>query len=911
MIYSAFSLNGPWEMAYQESPYATEDCPTVQGSPVEEAVPGYWEDMTDAFRKTPFFRHLRINPEYGIQSYPIADVCPDMALPTIMGTFFYRRTLLCTDIRPSAALHFGGVQSAASVWLNGHFLGRHEGYSAPFEMMLPEGLLTEGENTLVLAVSNHRLQGFDGQPVSGITSRAASEYSGGITGDVELRFYESPLRDVTVGISEDCGQVAVRLTTTEAISCDWAVYDGDNLCRQGSAKGDFSFDTDGLTRWTPENPKRYTLRITCGTATYERDFGIRRLTVEGVHFRLNGKPYYLRGICEHCYYPETVHPTHDIAYYRRVIRKLKALGFNFIRFHTYVPTEEYLQAADELGMLVHVETPNNTTYEEWRDIVRCCRNYTSVVIYCGGNELQIHDGYIEHLRRCADLVHGETDALFSPMSALRGFEYNFIEPDQQDQLRHTPITHHPRRFREMGEFADLYSSYALGHFSYQSHQADPSFVDSWSPIYGKPRVTHEICIDGTYTDLSLKDRYKGTLVGKTDMFASIQRHLADKGLLHKAPLYFANSCQWQRRCRKYGFEAVRRCGQIAGYDFLGPIDTHWHTFGYDVGIMNEFYELKPGETVENVLRYNGETVLLNDLGRKTNFRGGETLTCRILASYYGETTLQNGTLHLRLSMDGKSIVSRKWSVDPLAPGSLATLCDFEALLPTPEKPAEMQLLVTLEGEGLYAENCWELYLFPEAAPAGAKNLLVSSGMTEEALITALAAGRDVVIFGTAPFASNRTSWRIGLAGRTTGHLATVIADHPLLRDMPHEGYCGWQFGEMLEGGAAVLLESDSVPFDPIIDIASPHKNAIRQGTLFAYRALRGRLLVCSFAMKEDDPAAVWLKNEIIRYAAGDDFTPAITVTEAQLRELLHPKVVMGAENTNLAINPNDKTSTRK
>ncbi len=911
MMYKAFSLNGPWEMGYQEEKYTAADCPVFSGSVVKDAVPGYWEDMTGAFQKTSFFRHLRVNPEYGLQQYPIAEVCPDMALPNVMGNFFYRRRFTCAEIIEPVALYLEGVQNAVSVWLNGNFLGRHEGYSAPFELSIPAGMLVEGENTLVLSVSNHRLLGFDDQPVSGITSRAASEYSGGITGDVELRVYNSPMRDAAVLVAEDCQSVFVKLTTVEIVDCDWAVLDGEREIKHGSAAGDFTFDTDGLTLWSPENPKLYTLRITCGTAVYERPFGIRRLTVDGVHLRLNGRPYYLRGVCEHCYYPATVHPTHDLSYYRGVIRKLKQLGFNFIRFHTHIPPREYLQAADELGMLMQVETPNNTTYDEWCHIVRCCRQYTSVVIYCGGNELQIHDKYIAHLQACAGLVHENTDALFSPMSALRGFEYNFIEPDQQDQLAHTPITHHPRRFREMHGFADLYNSYSLGQFSYSSHQADPAKVSEWSDVYGKPRLTHEICIDGTYTDLSLQERYRGTLIGKTDMFASIQRHLETKGLLHKAPTYFANSCQWQRRCRKYCFEAVRRCENMAGYDFLGPIDTHWHTFGYDVGMMNEFYELKPGETVENVRRYNAETVLLNDLGLKTNFRAGETLACRILTSYYGEGTLHDATLRIRLSMNGKTIASRLCPIDNIESGSLAALCTFETALPNVEKPAEMQLSVTLEGDELCAENQWELYLFPAVTESDHGNLLLSDGMTEEELVAALERGEDVVLFGTAPFVSSKTSWRIALAGRTTDHLATVIADHPLLRDLPHEGFCGWQLASMLAGGRAAILESDSVPFDPIIDIASPHKNVIRQGILFEYRALRGRLLVCTFAFHEDDPAAPWLRNEMIRYASSDKFSPAISLTESELRGLLHPQVVMGAENTNLAINPNDKTAQRK
>ena len=59
---------------------------------------------------------------------------------------------------------------------------------------------------------------------------------------------------------------------------------------------------------------------------------------------------------EHAYFPQTVHVPRDLAYYGMVTAKRKELGFNFVRFHTYVPLAEYLEAADELGMLVHVES---------------------------------------------------------------------------------------------------------------------------------------------------------------------------------------------------------------------------------------------------------------------------------------------------------------------------------------------------------------------------------------------------------------------------------------------------------------------------------------------------------------------------------------------------------------------------
>ena len=127
----------------------------------------------------------------------------------------------------------------------------------------------------------------------------------------------------------------------------------------------------------------------------------------------------------------------------------------------------------------------------------------------------------------------------------------------------------------------------------------------------------------------------------------MERHLAEKGLLSRAPLYYRNSAGWQRLLRKHCFETVRRSKGFAGYDFLGDIDTHWHTFGYCVGMMNEFYELKPGETVENVHRYNSDTVLLADLPRCRNFIAGDRVEIPLLASHFGEA-LSKARLELRM-----------------------------------------------------------------------------------------------------------------------------------------------------------------------------------------------------------------------------------------------------------------------
>lgn len=925
MLYRSFALNGAWEMDYQEEKYISTKPPIVSGDcRIEQAVPGYWEDMAEVFRQTPFFRKLRINPEYGLQCYPMAGNLPDMALPNVIGNFFYCRSFHWNmeewEKGNDKVIHFEGVQNAVSVWINDVFLGRHEGYSTPFDMRIPECVLKDGENKIMLSVSNHRLEGYSGEPVSGLTSRAANEYAGGITGDVEIRIYNSPLRDATIYVSENCEEVTVwlEMKEDEKTSCEngytWAVMDSDCIRKQGcNTTESFTFDTSGLEYWSPEHPKQYILEISCGGGLLQRRFGIRRLTAEGNQLLLNGVPYYLRGICEHCYFPESIHPVHDQEYYCNIIKKVKSLGFNFIRFHTWVPPEEYLQAADTLGMLVHVECPNNTPFSEWKEIVSFCRRHTSVVIYCGGNELLMDEPFIEYLRCCGDYVHKSTDALFSPMSALRGLEYLWIEPDQEKETVEEPFKHHPRRLKIVGEFSDLYSSYPNGQHSYFSLDGDSETVDAWNVVYQKPRISHEICIDGTYTDLSLKNRYQGTRVGRTEMFSSIEHHLAEKGLLQKAPIYFRNSSEWQRRIRKYCFELVRRSNTVAGYDFLGPIDTHWHTFGYDVGMMNEFYELKPGESVRNVLMYNGATVLLTDLGRKTNFQSGESIDFGVYVSHYGKRDMKEVQLTIRLSLNGEVIERETVVVGKIKNGFVSKIHEFQSILPMVEKPGYMKLYFTLDGDEVFAENEWELYLFPagnKIREVDNERMKISRGMSLEELTELLEEGKDVLLLGTEPFTSLPTTFRIALAGRNNGNLATIVSEHPLLRDLPCEGYCGWQFAELLEGGQAICFDCDVVPFAPIVEVASTHKFVIRQAALFEFNVMKGRLLVCGFNFKEEDAAAQWLYNRLINYMQSDYFLPEHTIDGEQLRALTKEQVKEAAGNSNFAFNVNDKTAVR-
>ena len=84
-------------------------------------------------------------------------------------------------------------------------------------------------------------------------------------------------------------------------------------------------------------------------------------------------------------------------------------------------------------------------------------------------------------------------------------------------------------------------------------------MDERNAVYGKPLLSHEICIHGTYIDLSLEERYRNTRIGETAFMSSVRQHLQDKGLLERAPLYYQNSSAWQQILRKHCFEFRCSC----------------------------------------------------------------------------------------------------------------------------------------------------------------------------------------------------------------------------------------------------------------------------------------------------------------------------------------------------------------
>jgi hypothetical protein len=944
-------LDGDWNFTYVPTQQTQEikgqkvpDVPDDKEFVTQMPVPAVWDDHLDRLKPYPFWSNAKFNPNYRSISFPMGDSPPDASLLYLIGTGWYRKAFDVPSGWKSglATLHVGGVRTEAWVWLNGNFVGYHLGNSTPFEMSLERWVRAGQGNELVIAVSNTRgdrggfsLHGYQGR-AGGIYRSTYLKFSGA------ARVKSCYLRPQK-GLQGILWNVEVEGAGPNTV-LDWKIRQprtrlvlGSGTAAATASDVHWETGTFGMLPWSDHAPNLYAIELTLRQGDVVQDqhrqpYGLRLLEPAGTDLRLNGRPIMLRGGTDQYYFPLTTVAPLDVESYRDRIRKMQAIGFNWIRFHTWVPSEEFMQAADELGMMLQVSAPNGFGKQEWIDILSTCRKHPSVVLYNPGNEEMLDEAKIDFLKKLSTLLRTYVpDGLFDPQEAMRGVEYRMNSKDTLgSDVTEQPFPYNPTRLASLREMSDVFGAYMRGQLSYNSVEGEWRKLDEQMAIYRRPVLSHELGILGNYLNLDLEDRYIGARIGP-DLYAAVRHDLAAAGLLDRAQLYYRNSCKWTSLLRKQNLETARKAKYIAGYDFLGPFDQNSHRTGYPCGILNEFFELKPGESAADVLRYNGESVLLLDYTNHRNFTAGDRFRFDLLSSLYGASPLEEGTLRWRLATESGEILNRgEWPLHGIRNGQIDKLGTIDWVLPPQSGPSKITLFVQLSGGEYELANDWDFWVFPKASPvridAGAdanvlrklggtypdlhainaaqnQNIRVVSGIQEDTL-DFLVRGGTVVLLGPGPLPSLPTSFQMSQTGRVGGNLATVIGDHPLMQCFPHDGYCDWQFYSMLQGksgrdeyvgyplssgpevASAVDFSKLDVPFDPIIEVVSSFKLVHKQANLFEWRVGQGRLLVCTMSLDVSDPAAAYLLNSMFTYVQGNQFSPRTKVQANVLEQFV-------------------------
>jgi len=348
---------------------------------------------------------------------------------------------------------FEGVMTASTVWLNGVLLGEYKGGYTPFSFELTPHVDFDRDNVLAVEVDSSERADIPpfGNEIDYLTF-------GGIYREVALRvvsptFIENIFaqpRDVLSGhpaLDVQCFLESAKKTLESGLTLEAALYDGERLLAKttqavppaAAAPEAHTLRLDNLGAiqlWDLRSPKLYRVevRLLRGTELLDRDtrragFREARFTPQG--FSLNGTVVKLRGLDRHQTFPWVGQAMPSRVQHRDALILRKNLHCNIVRTSHYPQSRHFLDACDEIGLLVLEEIPGwqHIGDQAWQEIsvdnvsrmIRRDWNHPSIVLWgvrineSGDN----HDFYI----RTNALAHQ-----LDPTRQTGGIRYN---PDSE------------------------------------------------------------------------------------------------------------------------------------------------------------------------------------------------------------------------------------------------------------------------------------------------------------------------------------------------------------------------------------------------------------------------------------------------------------------------------------------------
>ncbi len=266
-------------------------------------------------------------------------------------------------------IDFEGAMTQTTLWLNGTLVGQYQGGYTPFSFELTPHLSASGEDLLAVEVDSREIAQIPpfGYEIDFLTF-------GGIYREASLRivpatFIEN-LHARPSGVSGGAAtlEATVFLSQAGASTVALSLLDGDKvlasktvMAREGAAEIALPPLT-GIEAWDLDSPRLYTVRArlldgatVLDEVTRRVGFRTARFTPQG--FELNGRILKLRGLNRHQTYPYA-----GAAMPARVQRKdaeilKRDLKCNIVRTSHYPQSRHFLDACDELGLLVLEEIP--------------------------------------------------------------------------------------------------------------------------------------------------------------------------------------------------------------------------------------------------------------------------------------------------------------------------------------------------------------------------------------------------------------------------------------------------------------------------------------------------------------------------------------------------------------------------
>lgn len=312
-------------------------------------------------------------------------------------------------------LHFDGVLVGATPTINGHTLPQHLGGYLPFRYEVTQWLRA-GDNVLAVAVDARWSQV---PPQGNPKGHSAQDFleAGGIYRAVRIEavpaafiadVFAKPVRvlDADRRVEVTCSLDASALPAGE-VRIRTELQDGTRVMAHAertvrlekTGANDFALTLSKLgdvALWTPDTPKLYrvvTTLIVDGRPVHDYvvRIGFRTARFEMGGFFLNGKRFQLFGLNRHELFPYAA-----FALPRRAMRRdaqilRRDLNCNIVRCSHYPQTPDFLDACDELGLMVFEEMPGwqfigdaawqELAIRDMGDMVRRDRNRPAIVLW--------------------------------------------------------------------------------------------------------------------------------------------------------------------------------------------------------------------------------------------------------------------------------------------------------------------------------------------------------------------------------------------------------------------------------------------------------------------------------------------------------------------------------------------------
>lgn len=323
-------------------------------------------------------------------------------------------------------LHFEAIMGKAKVWINGTLVNEHYGGFLPVIANVTEYLNYEEDNVIAVWADNSNDPSYPpGKPQDMLDFT----YSGGIYRDCWMIVHNNVFitdpnyENETAGgglfvsfghISQSQAEIRldahVRNSSNTYFSgkIEYQLFDKDNrrVCQASKAfsvsKGkarntSLTIKVEKPELWEPDSPYLYQLHVLLKDKSghivdgYRRRIGIRSIEFKGKDgFWLNGKPYPypLIGANRHQDFAIIGNALSNSLHWRDA-KKLRDAGLRVIRNAHYPQDPAFMDACDELGLFVIVNTPGwqfwnkepifaQRVYSDIRNMVRRDRNHPSV-----------------------------------------------------------------------------------------------------------------------------------------------------------------------------------------------------------------------------------------------------------------------------------------------------------------------------------------------------------------------------------------------------------------------------------------------------------------------------------------------------------------------------------------------------